>query len=187
MRCSQICSPTPEKRGARRVNVHRRGWDVELELALSASMEQPGNRSGPSSKRLLGQLPGRGWVRLPCTSATSLLNSNSISDWGPTRRKSPANGPRRLPKRFQNAFAAHFCSHFRSGGACDSMGRETSPAVQMRRDVPQTAHYARRRAAETRVRRFLPTDVLDEPGEVRLDLLERFDSRAGTPPPASAS
>jgi hypothetical protein len=24
----------------------------------------------PSSKRLLGQLPGRGWVRLPCTSAT---------------------------------------------------------------------------------------------------------------------
>jgi hypothetical protein len=31
--------------------------------------EQPGNDSGPSSKRLLGQLPGRGWVRLPCTSA----------------------------------------------------------------------------------------------------------------------
>src|SRR5882672_4748718 len=26
--------------------------------------------ASPSSKRLLGQLPVRGWVRLPCTSAT---------------------------------------------------------------------------------------------------------------------
>jgi len=31
--------------------------------------EHSGTGIRPSSKRLLGQLPGRGWVRLPCTSA----------------------------------------------------------------------------------------------------------------------
>src|SRR5439155_17476815 len=40
-------------------------------LYCDSAREVDGSRwASPSSKRLLGQLPGRGWVRLPCTSAT---------------------------------------------------------------------------------------------------------------------
>src|SRR5207302_10317413 len=39
----------------------------------SRHREVDGSRAAsPSSKRLLGQLPGRGWVRLPCTSARQI-------------------------------------------------------------------------------------------------------------------
>src|SRR5439155_19788442 len=42
-----------------------------LQTNASRHLEVDGSRwASPSSKRLLGQLPGRGWVRLPCTSAT---------------------------------------------------------------------------------------------------------------------
>ena len=40
--------------------------------AMWNTLEHPGIGFRPSSKRLLGQLPGRGWVRLPCTSASQI-------------------------------------------------------------------------------------------------------------------
>src|SRR5690348_7189312 len=42
---------------------------LKSQATLWTTAEQAITRSVPSSKRLLGQLPGRGWVRLPCTSA----------------------------------------------------------------------------------------------------------------------
>ena len=67
--CSQICSPTAGNPGA--AWVMRRTIGPILNSAGTSTMclEQTEIALGPSSKRLLGQLPGRGWVRLPCTSA----------------------------------------------------------------------------------------------------------------------
>jgi hypothetical protein len=46
--------------------------DHQQLLKRVCTREVDGSRwVSPSSKRLLGQLPGRGWVRLPCTSATT--------------------------------------------------------------------------------------------------------------------
>jgi hypothetical protein len=69
-------------------------------------------RPGPSSKRLLGQLPGRGWVRLPCTSAMSILNSTSDDIGADVTGHRRAKGLAVFQNASKNAFAAHFCSRF---------------------------------------------------------------------------
>src|SRR5947207_1960505 len=76
----------------------------------SALEEVDGSRwASPSSKRLLGQLPGRGWVRLPCTSATDSdleISTPVLIFW---RRKACGRDPRSgrfpdlLPNLLQNA------------------------------------------------------------------------------------
>ena len=65
--------------------------DLNSRALVWASRSTPEQRVRPSSKRLLGQLPGRGWVRLPCTSATrfELKISTSVLNSEAVRRASP--------------------------------------------------------------------------------------------------
>jgi hypothetical protein len=68
--CCQICCQTGSNRGAPWHTLEHLSRRFELAVSLWRTLGQPLSRRRPSSKRLLGQLPVRGWVRLRCTSAT---------------------------------------------------------------------------------------------------------------------